>query len=45
MPKKKNNMKKKLSEITYNNPSVGKHLMAIKKNLGEVSSMLNEKKK
>ena len=45
MPKKKNNMKKKLSEITYNKPSVGKHLMDIKKGLGEVSSMLNEKKK
>ena len=45
MPKKQNPIKKKLVEISYNKPAISKHLLDIKKNFGEVSSMLNEKKK
>lgn len=45
MPKKKKNFKQKLAEFTYTRPSMDKRFMTLKKNLGEVSSILNEKKK
>lgn len=45
MPKKKNTLKNKLAVFSYNKPSLGRHLTEIKKNMDEISSMLNEKKK
>lgn len=45
MAKKKKNFKQKLSEFAYEKPSMDKRVMSLKKNLGEVSSMLNDKKK
>ena len=45
MPKKQNNITRKLATFSYNRPALGKHLTEIKKNMGEISSLLNEKKK
>lgn len=45
MPKKKNSITKKLVTFSYNKPAVGRHFLEIKKNLEEISSMLNDKKK
>ncbi len=45
MPKKKKNFKQKLSEFAYAKPSMDKRVMSLKKNVLEISSMLNDKKK
>lgn len=45
MPKKKKDIKQKFSEYTYARPAMDKRFLELKKHLGEVSSMLNDKKK
>lgn len=45
MPKKKKDIKQKFSEYTYARPTMDKRFLELKKHLGEVSSMLNDKKK
>lgn len=45
MANKKKNFKQKLAEITYTKPAMEKRIMTLRKNLNEVSSLLNEKKK
>lgn len=45
MPKRKKRLKQKLSELTYAKPVVDKHVLELKKNLREISGILNEKKK
>ena len=45
MPKHKKGFKQKVSEFTYNRPSMDKHFGKIQKGMSEVSSLLNDKKK
>ena len=45
MPKRKKDLKQKLSEFTYSKPSMDKRLLGLKKNFGEIVSMLNDKNK
>ena len=45
MPGRKKDFKQKLGEMTYGKPDLEKRVLAMRKNFGEISSMLNDKKK
>lgn len=45
MSKRKKNLKQKLSELTYAKPVIDKRVLGLKKNLHEISGILNDKKK